>query len=300
MLNFYKPKSAKGDKYMRKENEVIGQILDFANSEDKVRAVMMNGSRVNPNAPKDIMQDYDIVFFVKDIESLSYKIDQSWINIFGELVIMQQNDFEDGSYIFLMQFKDGVRIDLSFQDIGKIEGSIREDTLSKILLNKDDIELKLPVPNDSGYYVLKPSEKEFDELLNEAWWIQTYVAKGIWRDELPLVKYMFDVILIDCTRKLLSWYIGDRHEWMINVGKSGKWFKRYLSHEIYDDFISIYPTIDYEEIWESLFRAGKLIREIGMSLAESLEYSYPIKDDINVTEYIKKIKELPRDATKFR
>lgn len=285
---------------MRKENEVIGQILDFANSEDKVRAVMMNGSRVNPNAPKDIMQDYDIVFFVKDIESLSYKIDQSWINIFGELVIMQQNDFEDGSYIFLMQFKDGVRIDLSFQDIGKIEGSIREDTLSKILLNKDDIELKLPVPNDSGYYVLKPSEKEFDELLNEAWWIQTYVAKGIWRDELPLVKYMFDVILIDCTRKLLSWYIGDRHEWMINVGKSGKWFKRYLSHEIYDDFISIYPTIDYEEIWESLFRAGKLIREIGMSLAESLEYSYPIKDDINVTEYIKKIKELPRDATKFR
>ncbi len=285
---------------MRKENEVIGQILDFANSEDKVRAVMMNGSRVNPNAPKDIMQDYDIVFFVKDIESLSYKIDQSWINIFGELVIMQQNDFEDGSYIFLMQFKDGVRIDLSFQDIGKIEGSIREDTLSKILLNKDDIELKLPVPNDSGYYVLKPSEKEFDEVLNEAWWIQTYVAKGIWRDELPLVKYMFDVILIDCTRKLLSWYIGDRHEWMINVGKSGKWFKLYLSHEIYDDFISIYPTIDYEEIWESLFRAGKLIRKIGMSLAESLEYSYPIKDDINVTEYIKKIKELPRDATKFR
>lgn len=285
---------------MRKENEVIGQILDFANSEDKVRAVMMNGSRVNPNAPKDIMQDYDIVFFVKDIESLSYKIDQSWINIFGELVIMQQNDFEDGSYIFLMQFKDGVRIDLSFQDIGKIEGSIREDTLSKILLNKDDIELKLPVPNDSGYYVSKPSEKEFDEVLNEAWWIQTYVAKGIWRDELPLVKYMFDVILIDCTRKLLSWYIGDRHDWMINVGKGGKWFKRYLSHEIYNDFISIYPTIDYEEIWESLFRAGKLIRKIGMSLAESLEYSYPIKDDINVTEYIKKIKELPRYATEFR
>lgn len=285
---------------MRKENKVISQILAFANSEDRVRAVMLNGSRVNPNAPKDIMQDYDIVFFVKDIESLSYKIDQSWINIFGELVIMQQNDFEDGSYIFLMQFKDGVRIDLSFQDIGRIEESIREDTLSKILLNKDDIELKLSVPNDSGHYVSKPSKEEFDEVLNEAWWIQTYVAKGIWRDELPLAKHMFDVILIDCIRKLLSWYIGDIHEWRINVGKSGKWFKRYLSQELYNDFICIYPTIDYKEIWEALFRAGKFIRRIGMSLAESLEYSYPIKDDINVTEYIKKIKELPRDAREFR
>lgn len=284
---------------MRKENEVIQQILDFANSEDRVRVVMLNGSRVNPNAPKDIMQDYDIVFFVEDMDSLSYKTDQSWINVFGELVIMQQNDFEDGPYIFLMQFKDGVRIDLSFQDIRRIEESVREDTLSKVLLNKDDIELKLPVPNDSGHYVLKPSEKEFDEVLNEAWWIQTYVAKAIWRDELPLAKYMFDVILIDCIRKLLSWYIGEKHKWNVNVGKCGKWFKRYLSDEIYNDFISIYPTIEYEEMWESLFRAGKFIGRIGMSLAESLEYSYPTKDDRNVTEYIKRIKELPADAREF-
>jgi aminoglycoside 6-adenylyltransferase len=285
---------------MRKENEVMKQILDFANSEDRVRAVMLNGSRVNLNAPKDIMQDYDIVFFITDVEDLSYKIDQSWINIFGELVIMQQNDFEDGSYIFLMQFKDGVRIDLSFKDVKKIKEIVREDTLSKILLNKDDIELKIPASNDTGYYVLKPSKKEFDELLNEAWWIQTYVAKGIWRDELPLAKDMFDVILMDCIRTLLSWYIGEKHEWNINVGKCGKWFKKYLSDEMYNDFISIYPTIDYDKMWESLFRAGKFIGKIGNLLAESLEYSYPTKDDINVTEYIKKIKELPRDAKEFR
>ncbi|WMM23821.1 aminoglycoside 6-adenylyltransferase [Tissierella sp. MB52-C2] len=284
---------------MRKENEVMKQILDFANSEDGVRAVMLNGSRVNSNAPKDIMQDYDIVFFITNIEDLSYKINQSWINIFGELVIMQQNDFEDGSYIFLMQFKDGVRIDLSFKDVKKIKEIVREDTLSKILLNKDDIELKISAPNDNGYHVLKPSKKEFDELLNEAWWIQTYVAKGIWRDELPLAKYMFDVILMDCIKTLLSWYIGEENEWNINVGKYGKWLKKYLSDEIYNDFISIYPPIDYDKMWESLFIAGRFIRRIGNLLAESLEYSYPTKDDINVTEYIKKIKELPRDAKEF-
>ncbi|NLK44758.1 MAG: aminoglycoside 6-adenylyltransferase [Tissierellia bacterium] len=285
---------------MRKEHEVIKEILDFAKSEDRIRAVMMNGSRVNPNAPKDIMQDYDIVFFVNDIGSLSYKIDQNWISIFGELVIMQQNDFEDGSYIFLMQFKDGVRIDLSFKDINRIKEIVLEDTLSIILLNKDNIEVTLPTPNDSGYYVSKPSKEEYDRLLNEAWWIQTYVAKGIWRDELPLAKYMFDVILIDCIRRLVSWYIGEKYEWKINVGKSGKWFKRYLHDEIYKDFISIYPTTNYEEMWESLFRAGKFIRKIGMSLAESLGYSYPMKDDINVREYIRRIKELPVTSSEFR
>lgn len=284
---------------MRNENEVMKQILDFANREDKVRSVMLNGSRLNSNAPKDIMRDYDVVFFIKDIENLSYRIDQSWNKIFGDLVIMQQNDFEDGSYIFLMQFKDGVRIDLSFRDINKIEEIAKEDTLSKILLDKDDIGLELPLPDDSCHYVQKPTEIEFDNLLNESWWIQTYVAKGIWRDELPLAKYMFDVILIDCIRELLSWHIGERYNWNVNVGKCGKWFKQYLSDEIYNDFILLYPTIEYEKMWKSLFNAGKFIRRIGEGLAESFGYSYPIQDDMNVTEYIQKIKELSKDAIDF-
>lgn len=51
---------------MRTENEVLTQLLDFANNEDKVRAVILNGSRVNPNLEKDIFCDYDVVFSVTD------------------------------------------------------------------------------------------------------------------------------------------------------------------------------------------------------------------------------------------
>lgn len=284
---------------MRKENEVMKQILDFAYSEDRVRAVMLNGSRLNSNAPKDIMQDYDVVFFITNIEDTSYKTNPQWINRFGELVIMQQNDFEDGSYIFLMQFKDGVRIDLSFRDIKNIEEAVREDTLSKIILDKDNLGLVLTSPNDSLYHVKKPTEKEFDKTLNEAWWIQTYVAKGIWRDELPLAKYMFDVILIDCIGRLLSWHIGEEHNWKVNVGKCNKWFKLFLSEKMYKDFISLYPTTNYEDMWKSLFDAGRFIGETGRGLAGKLGYNYPIQDEINVIEYIKKIKALPKDAEEF-
>lgn len=34
------------------------------------------------------MQDYDIVFFLLDIENISYKKNKSWINQFGEVVIL--------------------------------------------------------------------------------------------------------------------------------------------------------------------------------------------------------------------
>lgn len=283
---------------MRKEEEVITQILDFANNEDRVRSVIMNGSRVNKNAPKDIMQDYDVVFFVKNIEDEYYKNNQEWIKRFGKLVIMQQNDFNDG-YIFLMQFKDGVRIDLRFCDINSIKEVIKEDTLTKILLDKDNVAGKLPLPDDSIYHGKKPTDKEFYKVLNEAWWIQTYIAKGIWRDELPYVKYMFDVILMDCIRKLITWYLGIKYEWKINTGKCGKWFKRLLPEELYNEFVSLYPGIDYDEIWVSLFTAGKFIRKMGINIAEELGYTYPIQEDTNVTAYIQKIRHLPENAIDF-
>lgn len=281
---------------MRNEAEVIKEILDFANEENNVRAVMMNGSRVNPNAIKDIMQDYDVVFFVRDLERQSYKINRSWIKRFGELVILQQNDFEEGAYIIMMQFKDGVRIDLSFRDINKVQESVQEDSLTKIILDKDGIIPQLQLPNDSTYLVQRPTEKEFDMVMNEAWWIQSYVAKGIWRDELPLAKYMFDVILMDCVREMLSWHLAMNNNWSINVGKCGKWFKRYLPEELYKEFTELYPTTVYEEMWVSLFKAGKFIRKIGTEVGEKLGYKYPIEDDERVTEFLKMIKKMPRSG----
>lgn len=52
-------------------------------------------------------------------------------------------------------------------------------------------------------------------------------------------------------------------------------------------------------MWEKLLKTGILIRDIGTVLAEELGYTYPLQDDINVTEYINKIKQLPTDATDF-
>lgn len=51
---------------MRSEQEMFDLILNTAREDKRIRAVYMNGSRTNPNAPKDIFQDYDIVYVVRD------------------------------------------------------------------------------------------------------------------------------------------------------------------------------------------------------------------------------------------
>ena len=69
---------------MRGQQEMMGLILNIAKKDDRIRAVYMNGSRTNTNAPKDIFQDFDIVYVVT--ETASFIKNKMWINQFGELV----------------------------------------------------------------------------------------------------------------------------------------------------------------------------------------------------------------------
>ena len=51
---------------MRNEQEMYHLILQTAKEDDRIRAVYLNGSRTNNDAPKDLFQDYDVVYVVKD------------------------------------------------------------------------------------------------------------------------------------------------------------------------------------------------------------------------------------------
>lgn len=50
------------------------------------------------------------------------------------------------------------------------------------------------------------------------------------------------------------------------------------------------------DIWESLFEAGKLVRRIGVELADNLDYEYPIEDDKRVSGFLERVRSLPKDA----
>jgi aminoglycoside 6-adenylyltransferase len=284
---------------VRTEKQVIDQVLAFARGHDMVRAVVMNGSRVNPNAPKDIFCDYDICYYVTNPRH--FLEDQAWIETFGELIILQQNDdFYHGveGFIFLMLFSDGVRIDLSFAALSEL-AYLAEDSLTVVLLDKDQHIAPLPPPSEAGYYTPKPSPKEFAEAVNEIFWCSNNIAKGIWRDELPYAKAMYDVVVRDPVLKMLAWYAAMQHNWALNTGKFGRRLKYYLPPEIWESYVKTYAGAGYDETWEALFEALCLVRKIGLELADNLGYDYPLEDDRRMNEYLRRVRDLPRDAGSY-
>jgi aminoglycoside 6-adenylyltransferase len=284
---------------MRTDKQVQDQLLTFAQEHECIRAVVMNGSRVNPNAPQDFFCDFDIVYYCTD--PMPFLNDRSWIPSFGELVILQQNDFEDhglSSFIFLLLFQDGIRIDLSFNFLANL-AYLDEDTLTRVLLDKDGRIAALPPSSDVGYYPVKPTRKVFDETVNEIFWCSNNLAKGIWRGELPYVKTMQDVIIRDALLKLLEWYAAMQHGWQVSPGKFGKWLEKFLPPEIWQGVVRTYAGAAEDEIWEAQFEICRLTRRIGTALADEMGYEYPLLDDQRTVEYLKHVRTLSHSAASF-
>ena len=61
--------SDEGVEVLRTEQEMIGLILSVAKTDERIRAVSMEGSRANSAVPKDQYQDYDITYYVTDMST---------------------------------------------------------------------------------------------------------------------------------------------------------------------------------------------------------------------------------------
>jgi len=286
---------------MRTEQEMMELILDFARQEDRIRVVTLEGSRTNPNVPKDHFQDYDITFIVTE---MSFFVDDpNWIDIFGERIIMQMPEAMSmfppdlGNYFsYLMLFTDGNRIDLTLVPIEEKESYRNSDKLLQVLLDKDNGLLDLPPATDVDYWAKRPSAEFFADCCNEFWWVSTYVAKGMWRKEILYAIDHLQLYVRPMLMKMLEWHVGTQTHFSLSVGKNGKYLERYLSRERWELLMATYPKADYEQIWNSLFAMGELFRTTATEVADHLGYNYPLEEDRQVTAYLHQVKSLPSDA----
>jgi aminoglycoside 6-adenylyltransferase len=285
---------------MRSEPEMLELIIQIAESEDHIRAVIMNGSRANPNTRRDIFQDFDIVYLVTDVNP--FRDDRTWINRFGEIMILQMPEAmadpppsNDGRFAYLMQFTDGNRIDLTLLPIAKLH-ELRRESLSLLLLNKDGIVEPFPAPNESDYLPVPPTSKAFADCCNEFWWVCPYVAKGLWREEIIYAKYHLDQVIREQLMKMLTWYIGVKTQFLRSPGKLGKYLKQHLEPELWAVLEKTYSDVSYEKTWDALNSMCELFRMAANQVAEHFGFDYPHSDDEKVSAHLKHVRSLPKNA----
>lgn len=285
---------------MRTEQEIIDLVLKVAREDSRVRAVGMNGSRTNPNVPKDPFRDYDIVYVVTDMQS--FLDEPGWVDVFGERIIMQTPEAMElfpnelgNRFSYLMLFTDGSRIDLILVPLEeKLEYS-REDGLTVILLDKDQDLPVIPPPTDREYWVQKPSPQCFADCCNEFWWTSTYVAKGLWRQE---ILYALDHLNLvrAMLLKMLEWKVGFETGFSLSIGKNAKFLDRYVDQNTWERLLETYPPADYKRVWNSLFKMWELFEESAAAVAEHLNEQYLFAEAEKVRQYLRRVQQLKPDA----
>ena len=156
---------------MRAESEMYDIIIRTAESDDRVLAAYLKGSRANPNAHKDICQDFDIMYVVKETES--FRTDLSWMEPFGKVILKQEQDdafgygerfkiqdHYDETYSWLLLFEDGNRIDIGVETLEAVQKGSNRNKLFVPLLDKTGCLPQLPPPTDEEFFTYPQSYEE--------------------------------------------------------------------------------------------------------------------------------------------
>ena len=285
---------------MRNEHEMMDLIMDTAWEDERIRAVILNGSRANPNVQRDIFQDYDIVYVVTEMEPFVHNLE--WIRRFGELMVLQLPDEMEGEqdkprtcYAYLMQFADGNRIDLTIYPSALLL-EMQRDSLSVLLLDKDGVVEPYPPPNERDYLPRPPTVRQFFDRCNEFWWMSPYVAKALWRDEILYAKQLLDENLREQLMACLVWYVGIKTGFAASTGKAGKHFKEYLAPAQWELLLCTYADADPQRTWDALFAMGELFHSVAVAVANTMGYEYPYGDDERVTAHLRYVRKLEKGA----
>ncbi|MEF2290756.1 MULTISPECIES: aminoglycoside 6-adenylyltransferase [Virgibacillus] len=283
---------------MRTEQEMMQLILQTAQQDERIRAVVLNGSRANPNVEKDMFQDYDIVYVVKNMAS--FTSNHSWVDVFGDRVMMQMPEGKvtpppenKGHFVYLMQFKDGNRLDLTLIPEEKLASFQPFDSLSVLLMDKDQLIGELPPPSERDYYIQRPTEQAYADKCNEFWWICLNISKGLWREEITYTMFMYEQINRNVLMQMIDWYIGVKTNFLVSAGKLGKYYPNYLDEEDWEKYRKTYSCgKDVDRIWEALFTMCDLFTKLSKHVAHTLDFAFQQEDVTNVMMYMRRIRKL--------
>ena len=238
----------------------------------KVKAVALSGSRTNQKVQTDEFQDYDLVYVVDDIDNLTS--DLSWLDLFGKRIIEQEVGFGHRR-LFLMLFEDGNRIDLTLCPKDYIQEWVDSEAGFTVL--EDPEHLFEPYsPNIERYWTNSATEKDFEKVCNEFWWVSAYVVKGICRNQLI---YATDHLYGICQQeflKILAWQVAsDRGR--VDVGKNYKYLFNYLTAEKEKEFSNLLDFSSIEKLTQSLFATMELFHQESQFLANKMGFDYDME-----------------------
>jgi len=264
--------------------------------------MILTSSRTRPDGPVDLLSDYDLILAVSDVGPFAF--DDAWISEYGRPMVRwgDQGEMHGLTTSFRgVVYQNYVKIDYSIWPVELLEhiaaSALLPDQLDvgyRVLLDKEQRTAGWKPPSYQAHIPARPTQAEYQALVEEFWWGTTYVAKSLWRDDLVFAKWTLDQDLkLETMRRMLEWRIEIDQHWSVKPGVYGRGLKQLLPPDIWSKFTRTYGSLDVEETWAALDLAIALFRQVALDVGNALGYPYPQQVDDQVSAYLEAIRELP-------
>ena len=288
---------------MIQKGPVLQRFIRWGQEHKAIRAMLLTGSRVNPNASVDAWSDYDLVLVVEEIHP--FFVDRAWLQDFGRVIVAFWDpihpvpDFAGLEQVGnVVLFQDGLKIDFVLWPVELLRQIVRSPVLPPdldlgyaVLVDKDRLTAGLRAPTYTAYIPVPPTNEVYQKVVQDFFSDVPYVAKCLRRDELMPAKYCLDFDMKhNFLRQMLDWRMECDHDWSVPTGFLGRGLKNVLPPEIWSQLESTYVGAGIEENWDALFRTLALFRQVAVEVAEQLGYAYPYDIDRLVVAYAQEVK----------
>lgn len=285
------------------ESDVIRRLIQWADHQVLVRAMLLTSTRANPNAPVDALSDYDVVLVVADIHP--FVEDKAWLQDFGQVLVVYWDpihpapDYGIEQVANVTQYADGLEIDFTLWPVALLRRITKAPVLPAdldvgytILVDKDHLTDGMKPPTYTAYIPTPPTDDTYQTVVQNFFSDAPYVAKCLWRDELLPAKWCLDYDMKhNFLRQMLEWRMERDHGWSVPAGALGRGLKKRLPPEIWSQLERTYVGAGIAENWGALFKTIALFRQVAMEVADHLGYAYPHDLDQRVTTYVQHVKE---------
>ena len=288
---------------MISHENIIQRLVEWAENEPSVRAVVLTSSRAIPHAQIDAFSDYDVILALTDIQP--FFENRNWLETFGPVLalyrdpLIPERGFQRSA--FVTQYEDSLKIDFSLWPVGLLKQITSEPQLPRefdagyrVLLDKDHLTDALQPPTYNSYIPTAPTEADYQALI-ESFFLDTgYVAKFLWRDDLVAAKYILDHSLKhQHLLIMLSWRIEIDHQWALKLGPYGRGLKRWLPPDLWAELEETFTGAHIDSNWTALFRSIDLMRRVAVEVGDHLGFRYPEELERRVVAYLRRVKEFP-------
>jgi aminoglycoside 6-adenylyltransferase len=257
---------------------LITRFLNWARSQEAIRAVIQVGSRVRQEYPADVWADADLMLYVTEAGAYLYATE--WLECIAPVWMKVSNRTAGDDPELLVMFEGGYNVDFVFCPAGALEWLrdhvLEDDTFRRgacILLDRDGLATQISLPDGHSITHRMPSEADFGQLCDMFWYLNVYVARQLRRGELWPAK-MREAQARDMLLRMLEWHAGAQSGWTRDTWHNGRYLYEWADPRALSELHAIFSSYEITATSQALLEIAKLFSWLARETAAGIGYSY--------------------------